>query len=150
MGRRPIGDAAMTAAERQRMRRARLQGLQPAQLLPASQSTPAPRSDDMEVPGSVQTDTLDADERNTVRLPDGNCGTARPVAPTDPVLAESDVSREVSQPDLLALDAESIAARILEALPLETADQIARAIDQRLMSWRVGSFSAGLPLARRG
>jgi hypothetical protein len=68
MGREPKGAVAMTAAERQRMRRARLRGLQSAQLLLAPQPAPAPRSDDAEVHESVQIDLLDADERNAVRI----------------------------------------------------------------------------------
>lgn len=42
--------------------------------------------------------------------------------------------------DLLTLDAESIATRILQAVPPEKADRIAAALNQRLLQWRVGTF----------
>jgi hypothetical protein len=150
MGRRPIGDVAMTAAERQRLRRARLRGLQSAQLL-APQPAPAPRTDDAEGPESVQVDLPDADERNVVRTSDGNCATTRSDAPTASTSAELGVSRgEAPQPDLLVLDADAIASRILEAVTPEQADRIAKAIDRRLLTWRIGTFDAGLPLGTGG
>jgi hypothetical protein len=151
MGRRPNGGIAMTAAERQRMRRARLRELQPPHLLLASQPAPASGTDDAEVPDSVQIDLPDADKRDAVRISDGNCGTTRSDAPTASTSAELGVGRdEAPQPDLLALDADAIASRILEAVTPEQADRIAKAIDRRLLTWRIGTFDAGLPLGTGG
>jgi hypothetical protein len=43
-------------------------------------------------------------------------------------------------PQRANVDAETIEARILEAVPPEKADTIAAAINQRLVSWRVGTL----------
>jgi hypothetical protein len=104
-----------------------------------------------EVPDSVQIDLPDADKRDAVRISDGNCGTTRSDAPTASTSAELGVGRdEAPQPDLLALDADAIASRILEAVTPEQADRIAKAIDRRLLTWRIGTFDAGLPLGTGG
>jgi hypothetical protein len=86
MGRRPIGDAAMTDAERQQRRRAR------AKALRASQPAPAP-------------------------------GAAR--------------KSPRAAPDILALDADAIAACIIDGVPAEKASRIAASLQRRLWSGRL-------------
>jgi hypothetical protein len=95
------------------------------------------------VPDSLQIDLPDADECNAVRIPD---------APPASIEVEQGVSRDEAAQlsDLLALDAEAIAARILECIPPAKADAIARAIDRRLLTWCAGMFDAGLPIVTGG
>jgi len=48
--------------------------------------------------------------------------------------------RPVPSPDLLTVDAEVIAARIMMSVPPEKADRIVAALNQRLVHWRVRTF----------
>ena len=49
-------------------------------------------------------------------------------------------SRPAPPPELLTLDPETIVVRIFEAVSPEKADGIVRALNQRLVMWRVGTF----------
>jgi hypothetical protein len=54
-------------------------------------------------------------------------------------------SRPQPPPDLLALDAEAIAQKIMANVPPEKADKIAQALNRHLVLWRVGTFNPQHP-----
>ena len=98
MSRPALNGKAMSAAERQARRRARLRGTM-----------------------SQVSSSLDTDH------------------------ATGPLARSCPESDLLSLDVEVIARRIIAAMPPEKATQVAVAINQQLVHWRVG----GHPILNR-
>ena len=64
--------------------------------------------------------------------------------------AQQRARRPQSLAELLALDAEVIAAQIMAGMPPEKADTVARALSRRLLHWRVGTYDPACPFVTRG